>query len=72
MYFVPRAARTPKESTMSLAGVPECVGGSLDKAGSAVRGILAGKPREVLSHGRIMAKPQRLQDRSGRDGGRGR
>jgi hypothetical protein len=60
-------ARTPKEATMSLAGVPECVGGSLDKPGRAVRGILAAKPREVLA-----ARPhhrQRLQDRSGRDGG---
>jgi hypothetical protein len=70
MYFVPREARTPKEATMSLAGVLECLGGSLDRADRTARPILAGKPREVLA-----ARPhhrQRLQDRSGRDGGRGR
>ena len=49
MYFVPREARTPKEATMSLAGMQECLGGSLDKAGRAVRGILAGEPREALA-----------------------
>jgi hypothetical protein len=34
---------------MSLGDVLEYIGGSLDKPGRAVRGILAGKPREALA-----------------------